>query len=314
MEPLVTLLPSPIQEILSWYPAESPGCKTNLVRLLMHGKLAGSGRLLILPVDQGFEHGPGRSFSANPAAYDPRYHLKLAHEAGLSGYAAPLGFLEAVADAPGLLPLILKANNHDVLMEEEDPSSSLTGSVQDALRLGCVGIGYTIYPGSADRGMIYEQLRDEIAEAKNAGLVVIIWSYPRGGDLSKDDETALDVIAYAAHLAAQLGAHIIKVKLPGGTLGSAKTLALAKKAYEAAGIALEPLTARVRHVVESTFAGRRLVIFSGGAKDSDESLLDQARAIVEGGGHGSIMGRNAFMRPHADALRLLGQLTDIYKG
>ncbi|HYE79879.1 MAG TPA: class I fructose-bisphosphate aldolase, partial [bacterium] len=217
------------------------------------------------------------------------------------------------ADAPGLVPLILKANNHDVLMDEEDPSSHLTGSVDDALRLGCVGIGYTIYPGSADRGAVYEQLRGEIAEAKAAGLVVIVWSYPRGGDLSKDDETALDVVAYAAHIAAELGAHIIKVKLPGPNLGQAKTLAPAKKAYEAAAIPLEPLAARVAHVVMSTFAGRRLVIFSGGAKDSDEELLRQAQAIVEGGGHGSIMGRNAFMRSESQALQLLGQLLDIYR-
>ncbi|MEO7993584.1 MAG: class I fructose-bisphosphate aldolase [bacterium] len=314
MDSLATLLPPPVREILSWYPADNPGTKTNLARLLMHGALAGTGRLLILPVDQGFEHGPGRSFSMNPAAYDPRYHLKLAHEAGLSAYAAPLGFLEAACEAPGLVPLILKANNHDILRGESDPLSALTGTVDDALRLGCVGIGFTIYPGSETRGVAYEQLRELVAEAKAAGLAVIVWSYPRGSDLIKDDETALDVIAYAAHIAAELGGHIIKVKLPSEKLGAAASLKETKAQYQAAHIATEPMSDRVKHVVDATFRGRRLVIFSGGAKATDEALLDEARAIVAGGGHGSIMGRNAFQRSHDDALNLLRRLLDIYKG
>lgn len=313
MEPLSHLLPARIREILSWYPADNPGTKTNLVRLLMQGHLAGTGRLLILPVDQGWEHGPGRSFGMNPAAYDPRYHLRLAVEAGLSGYAAPLGFLEAAADAPGIIPLILKANNHDILMEDPNPLSALTGSVDDALRLGCVGIGYTIYPGTQERGSSYEQLREVIAEAKAAGLVVVVWSYPRGADLGKDDETALDVIAYAAHIAAELGGHIIKVKLPTDKLGEAKSLKATKKAYEEHAIPRATVTERVAHVVQATFAGRRLVIFSGGAKADDATLHDEARGIVAGGGHGSIMGRNAFQRPHDAALKLLGELIDIYK-
>ncbi|MCG3153121.1 MAG: Fructose-bisphosphate aldolase class 1 [bacterium] len=314
MEPLSHLLPERVREILSWYPADNPGTKTNLVRLLMQGRLAGTGRLLILPVDQGWEHGPGRSFGMNPAAYDPRYHFRLAVEAGLSAYAAPLGFLEAAADAPGAIPLILKANNHDILMEEANPLSALTATVDDALRLGCVGIGYTIYPGTAERGSSYEQLREVIAEAKAAGLVVVVWSYPRGGDLSKSDETALDVIAYAAHIAAELGGHIIKVKLPSAALGEAGSLKATRQLYESEGIPREPLSARVAHVVQATFAGRRLVIFSGGAKATDETLYEEARAIVDGGGHGSIMGRNAFQRPQAAALSLLSQLLDIYKG
>lgn len=311
---LTDLLPARIREILSWYPADNPGTRTNLVRLLMHGHLAGTGRLLILPVDQGFEHGPGRSFALNPAAYDPRYHLRLAVEARLSAFAAPLGFLEACCEAPGVIPLILKANNHDILMDEANPLSALTGSVDDALRLGCVGIGYTIYPGTAERGSSYEQLREVIAEAKAAGLVVVVWAYARGADLSKQDETALDVIAYSAHLAAELGAHIIKVKLPSAALGEAKSLKETRKVYEDAAIPGTTVAERVAHVVEATFAGRRLVIFSGGAKATNDTLLDEARGIVAGGGHGSIMGRNAFQRPHAEALALLNDLLAIYRG
>ena len=126
------------REILSWYGADNVGTLTNLSRLLNHGRLAGTGKLVILPVDQGFEHGPARSFAPNPPAYNPRYHFELAIEAGCNAYAATLGFLEAGArDFVGEIPLILKTNDNDVLREEKDPNQALTASVQDALRLGC---------------------------------------------------------------------------------------------------------------------------------------------------------------------------------
>lgn len=178
-----------ISEILSWYRSDNPGTLTNLTRLLNHGRLAGSGKLVIYPVDQGFEHGPARSFAANPVAYDPHYHFQLAVEAGCNAYAAPLGFLEAgAADFAGQIPLILKLNNHDVLQDEVDPLGAQTATVADALRLGCMGIGYTIYPGTALRRLQYEQLRELVQKAKAAGLAVIVWSYPRGRDLSKEGE------------------------------------------------------------------------------------------------------------------------------
>src|SRR5947208_3393592 len=195
-----------VREILSWYGSDNPAALTNLARLLDHGTLAGTGKLVILPVDQGFEHGPARSFAMNPVAYDPRYHFELALEAGCNAYAAPLGFLEAGArEFAGELPLILKLNNHDVLLEEKDPSQALTASVADAVRLGCVAIGFTIYPGSEHRLTMYGQLRGLAEEAKRAGLAVVVWSYPRGSGLTKEGETALDVTAYAAHIAGQLG-------------------------------------------------------------------------------------------------------------
>src|SRR5262245_45224370 len=204
-----------VREILSWYGSDNPGTKANLARMMYHGILAGTGRMVILPVDQGFEHGPARSFAPNPAGYDPRYHVELAIESGCNAYAAPLGFIEAGAAAyAGEIPLILKLNNHDVLHDEKDPLSSVTGSVGDALRLGCAAIGFTIYPGSSQAGKMYEQIRALGEEAKKNGLAVVVWSYPRGSDLSKSGETAIDVVAYAAQIAAQLGAHIVKVKLP----------------------------------------------------------------------------------------------------
>lgn len=301
-----------IQTILEWYRSENAGVLTNLARLLNHGRLAGTGKLVIYPVDQGFEHGPGRSFAPNPAGYDPHYHFQLAIEAGCNAYAAPLGFLEAgAADFAGQIPLILKVNSHDVLQNEVDPLGAQTASVADALRLGCVGIGYTIYPGTAERRLQYEQLRELTREAKAAGLAVIVWSYPRGGELSKDGETALDVTAYAAHIAAELGANVIKVKLPSAHLEQDA----ARKVYEIQQIPRDTVADRVRHVVQSTFNGRRLIIFSGGAKkDDDTAVLDEARAIRDGGGFGSIIGRNVFQRSKEDALHLLDGLIQIYRG
>ena len=267
--------------------------------------------MVILPVDQGFEHGPARSFAMNPDAYDPRYHFELAIESGCSAYAAPLGFLEAGArDYAGQIPLILKVNDHDVLHNDPDPHQALTGSIDDALRLGCVGIGFTIYPGSSHRLEMYQQIHSYIEQAKRQGLVVIIWSYPRGSGLSKAGETAIDVTSYAAHIAAQLGAHIIKVKLPTQHIEQEA----AESVYREAAIPITNLRERVKHVVQCTFNGRRIVIFSGGAASTDEILLEQIRSIYDGGGFGSIIGRNSFQRPKPEALKLLGQIMDIYSG
>ncbi len=300
-----------VREILSWYESDSPGTKTNIARLLNSGRLAGTGKLVILPVDQGFEHGPARSFAVNPPAYDPNYHFELALDAGCNAYAAPLGFLEAAAARhAGEIPLILKLNNHDVLHDEKDPLSSVTGSVQDALRLGCVAIGFTIYPGSVNSRTMYEELRELASEAKSHGLAVVVWSYPRGSDLSKAGETGIDVVAYAAQIAAQLGAHLIKVKLPSEHIEQEA----ARKVYESAKVPISTLADRVKHVVQSAFNGRRIVIFSGGAKAADENVFDEARAIRDGGGFGSIIGRNSFQRPKDQAVKFLQTVMNIYAG
>jgi class I fructose-bisphosphate aldolase len=299
-----------VKEILSWYGADNVGTLTNLAKLLNHGRLAGTGKLVILPVDQGFEHGPARSFARNPPAYDPRYHFELAIEAGCNAYAAPLGFLEAGArDYVGEIPLILKINDADSLLAEKDPNQALTASVNDALRLGCSAIGFTIYPGSAHQLQMYQQLRACAEAAKAAGLAVVVWAYPRGSGLSTQGETAIDVIAYAVQIAAQLGAHIIKAKLPTAHIEQDA----ARKVYIDQNIPIATQAERVRHVVECAFAGRRIVIFSGGAADfDDKALLDEIRAIHAGGGFGSILGRNSFQRPKAEALKMLAAVMDIY--
>ncbi|MCU0683092.1 MAG: class I fructose-bisphosphate aldolase [Polyangiaceae bacterium] len=300
-----------VKQILSHYSSDNPGTLTNLYRLLTTGTLAGTGKLVILPVDQGFEHGPVRSFGPNPPAYDPDYHFQLAIDAGCNAYAAPLGFLEAGASKfAGQIPLILKLNNSDTLAKIDQPGSAITGSVEDALRLGCVGIGYTIYPGSGLRNRMYEDLRELTLEAKRKGLVVIVWSYPRGAGLTKAGETAVDVTGYAAQITAQLGAHIIKVKPPSDHLEQPE----AKKAFEKAGVPIATLADRVRHVVQSAFNGKRIVIFSGGEAKGTDDVIAEVRELAKGGSFGSIMGRNAFQRPRADALKLLQDVMAVYKG
>jgi fructose-bisphosphate aldolase, class I len=300
-----------VREILSYYDSENAGVRSNLARMLNHGKLAGTGKFVILPVDQGFEHGPARSFAVNPPAYDPRYHFQLAIDAGCNAYAAPLGFLEAgAAEYAGEIPLILKLNNHDVLNDEKDPAPAVTGSVKDALKLGCAAVGLTIYPGSTAAKSMYQEAREIGEEAKAHGLALVIWSYPRGSSISKQGETAIDVVAYAAQIASQLGANIVKVKPPTAHIEQPE----AKKAYEANKVSLEPLSARIKHVIQSAFDGRRIVIFSGGPKESDEQLINDIRQIHAGGGFGSIIGRNSFQRPKPVAIELLGKIMDIYKG
>ena len=300
-----------VKEILSWYEGDNPGTRMNLARLLNHGRLAGTGKLVILPVDQGFEHGPARSFAPNPAGYDPDYHFQLAIDTGCNAYAAPLGFLEAGADRfLDRVPLILKLNNHDVLHDEKDPLSAVTSGVDDALRLGCVAVGFTIYPGSSAAQTMYEQLRAIAHEAKAKGLAVVVWSYPRGSDLSKAGETAIDVVAYAAQIAAQMGAHVIKVKLPSNHV----ELGDAQKAYQKHHVPIATPVERVRHVVQSAFDAKRIVIFSGGAAKGDEEFFDEVRAIRDGGGFGSIIGRNSFQRVKEDAHAFLDTVMGIYEG
>ena len=295
-----------VERILSNYAGENPGVVGNLRRLMNTGRLAGTGKLVILPVDQGFEHGPARSFAPNPPGYDPAYHPSLAVEAGCNGYAAPLGFIDSIAyEYAGRLPLILKVNNSDSLGGPDAPCSALTSNVEDALRLGCAAIGYTIYPGSGLRNQMFQDLRDLIAEARSVGLPTIVWSYPRG-NMPKDAETAIDVVAYAAQIACQLGAHVVKVKPPTEMVFQDA----AKKSYE--NIPTGTLAERIKHVVQSAFNGKRIVIFSGGAAKGTEAVLEEVGQIAKGGGYGSIVGRNAFQRTQSDAVKLLHDIMDLY--
>lgn len=301
-----------VKKILDNYSSDSPGTKTNIARMLCTGRLGGTGKLVILPVDQGFEHGPARSFAPNPAGYDPAYHAQVAVDAGLNAYASVLGMIEAVADEyAAQIPLILKVNSSNSLARaKEAPSQAITGSVDDAVRLGCAAIGYTIYPGSDHAFDMMEDLRELTAEAKAKGIAVVVWSYPRGGALSKEGELAVDVGAYAAHMAALLGTHIIKVKLPSDYLEQGE----AKKVYEKETIDISTQTARVRHVMQAAFNGKRIVVFSGGAMKGADSVYQDAQDIYDGGGNGQIIGRNTFQRPREQALEMLDKIVNIFLG
>ena len=295
-----------VKKILDGYESDNPGTKANLARILTHGRLGGTGKMVILPVDQGFEHGPARSFSVNEPAYDPHYHYQMAIDAGLNAYAAPLGMLEAGADTfAGQIPTILKVNSSNSWATQVN--QAVTGGVDDALRLGCAAVGFTIYPGADDVMEMMEEFRELALEAKSVGLATVLWSYPRGGELPKSGELALDVGAYAAHMAALLGAHIIKVKLPSDHIEQKD----ARKAYE--GFDSSTQAKRVAHVVKSCFNGRRLVVFSGGATKGADAVYQDARDIRDGGGNGSIIGRNTFQRPRDEALAMLDKLVRIYK-
>lgn len=301
-----------VRKILANYEGNNPGVKAKLCSILMNGKLGGTGKMIILPVDQGFEHGPARSFAPNPDAYDPQYHYKLAIDAGLNAFAAPLGMLEAGADSfAGQIPTILKANSANSLIPDAAAKDqAITASVDDALRLGCAAIGFTIYPGSSAGLDMFEEISAMREEAAAKGVATVIWSYPRGEALDSAGETAADISSYAAQIAALLGAHIIKVKLSSDHLH----LAPAQKVYEDEKIDISTQAARVADVMKSSFNGRRLVVFSGGSKKGSDSVYDDARAIRDGGGNGSIIGRNTFQRERGEALEMLSNLIDIYKG
>lgn len=297
-----------VENILKHYDASQPKILSNLERILNHGALKGTGKMVILPVDQGFEHGPAASFAPNPPAYDPIYHFELAIESGCNAYAAPFGFLEAGAkEFSKKIPLILKVNNSDSLYKDtENPIPAITSGVEEALQLGCAAIGLTIYPGSGARKSMYEDVKKIGLEARKAGLPLVIWSYPRGSDISTRGETSIDVVAYAAQIACQLGAHIVKVKPPSYFVEKQELV------YKQNKIPIETLPQRVRHVLKSAFNGKRIVIFSGGQAQASANLLEEIRDLAQGGAFGSIVGRNAFQREKKEALHLLKQIIEIY--
>lgn len=296
-----------IREILSYYNTENVGTLTKLSNIFTHGKLGGTGKLLILAVDQGFEHGPIKSFADNSDAYDPNYHLQLAVDMGLSACAAPLGFFEtSLGNYIGQIPTILKLNHSNTLNSNKAPDQAFTASVKDALRLGSSAVGLTIYPGSDNTIQMLEEAREVIREAKASGLAVVVWSYPRGFS-DKLYENAIDICAYAAHIAALIGANIIKIKPPSDYI--TKDLS---NIYKDNNINVLGLENRVKHIMQSCFNGKRIVIFSGGTMQNKEDLLEQIDLINKGGAYGSIIGRNIFKRKIYEAKDLIENIYNIY--
>jgi len=311
--------PERVKEIMSWYPTLTDEQRNNFLDIINYGRIGGSGKFVLLPVDQGFEHGPGRSFEGNPEMYDPTNQAQLAVDAGCNAYAAPLGSLEIAHDVvqEHKLPTILKVNNHDMMMpDSDDPFPAITSWVDDAARLGANAVGFTIYPGSSHAFKMYDQVRALARDARKAGLIVVVWTYPRGSGLvaadegmdKKDVEVAVDVTAYAVQIAALIGAHIIKVKPPKALVGLKDSVK--KEAYKDKPI--EKLSDRIKLVMQAAFNSKRVVINSGGEAKETKDVLEEVKELALGGSFGSIVGRNAFQRPHKEAVELLHKIQDIY--
>ncbi len=282
----------------------SPGKRTRLKRLLYHHG-PGGGTLLILPIDQGLEHGPADFFS-NPDALDPDYQFRLARDGHFSAIALHVGLAERYfGEYAGDVPLILKLNGKTSIPSDAQAFSALTGSVEDAARLGADAVGYTVYVGSPSQDRDFEQFRMVREEAESLGLPVIVWAYPRGEAVAKKGgKESLYAIDYAARVALELGADIVKLNYP---VRSDKDKD-SPPPYNA--LALSPQDA-FRKVVES--AGRALVLVSGGEKVDDTDLLEKVRMSMAGGATGIIFGRNLWQRPWDDALRISREVHAIFR-
>ena len=279
-----------------------PGKRARLRRLLFEFG-PGHGTLMLLPIDQGIEHGP-RDFFPNPASKDPEYQFRLAVEAGYSALACQIGMAEKYyPDYAGQVPLILKVNGKTDIPSSDNALSTCNASVEDAVRLGADAVGYTLYVGSPSQGADLEQLRTVRQDCDRFGMPLVVWSYPRGSALdAKGGQTTFYAIDYAARMAMEMGADIVKLNLPKIDPEKDK---LTPAPYNEMDVSIE---AAVHSVVES--AGRSLVVLSGGSKIDDDKLLEQTRLMMQAGGSGVIYGRNVWQRPWNEALEIIEQIKE----
>ena len=281
----------------------APGKRTRLRRLLFEFG-PGEGTLLLLPIDQGIEHGP-RDFFANPASKDPEYQFRLAAEAGYSAIACQIGLAERYyPDYAGQVPLLLKVNGKTDLPPSDNALSTTNASVEDAVRLGADAVGYTLYVGSPRQDEDLHQLKGVREDCDRYGMPLVIWAYPRGSAVAaKGGQNSFYAIDYAARMAMEMGADVVKLNLPKADPDKDKD---APPPYNGGGFSEQEM---VRSVVSS--AGRSLVVLSGGSKIDDDKLLDQTRYIMEAGGSGVIYGRNVWQRPHNEALEIIEQIKEL---
>jgi fructose-bisphosphate aldolase, class I len=282
----------------------APGKKARLRRML-YGHGPGGGTLLILPIDQGLEHGPV-DFFANPDSLDPRYQYELARDGRFSAIALHIGLAEKYFhEYAGEVPLILKLNGKTSIPPDGEAFSALTGTVEDAVRLGAEAVGYTVYVGSPAQDRDFRQLLDVRRDADRFGLPLIVWAYPRGEFVAKKGgRESLYAVDYAARVALELGADIVKVNYPVASQKDAESPA----PYNT--LRLSPEEA-FHKVVQS--AGRALVLVSGGEKVSDAELLTKVRSSMDAGATGIIFGRNMWQRPREEALRLTRELHAVFR-
>jgi class I fructose-bisphosphate aldolase len=281
----------------------APGKRTRLRRLLFEFG-PGNGTLLLLPIDQGIEHGP-RDFFPNPASKDPEYQFRLAAEAGYSAIACQIGLAEKYyPDYAGQVPLLLKVNGKTDVPPSDDALSTTNASVEDAVRLGADAVGYTLYVGSPRQDQDLHQLKGVREDCDRYGMPLVIWAYPRGAALDKKGgQSTFYAIDYAARMAMEMGADVVKLNMPKIDPEKDK---LTPAPYNELDVSQEEA---VRHVVES--AGRSLVVLSGGSKIDDDQLLAQTRYIMEAGGSGVIYGRNVWQREWGQALEIIEQIKEI---
>jgi class I fructose-bisphosphate aldolase len=283
----------------------STGKRTRLHRLL-YGHGPGNGTLMMLPIDQGLEHGP-RDFFPNPPAKDPEFQLQLAKEGNFSGIVFQVGIASKyMAKYAGQVPLVLKLNGKTEIPSDKAPISPCIASVEDAVRLGAEAVGYTLYVGSPIQDQDFEQFHLVREDAERFGMPIVVWAYPRGEAIeAKGGRDSFYAIDYAARVAAELGADVVKVNVP--KLNPEKD-ALAPKPYSTTQFTLEDA---LRQVVQS--AGRTLVIFSGGEMQDEGNVIEKARMGMEAGGTGVIFGRNLWQRPMDEALKLAGEIHAMLK-
>jgi len=279
------------------------GKRVRLHRMMYeHGP--GNGHLLILPIDQGMEHGPV-DFFPNPVSEDPDFQFRLAKEGGFSGIALHLGLAEKYAKKyAGSVPIVLKINGKTKIPPDDNALSPMTGSVEDAVRIGADAIGYTLYVGSPNQVADFTQFRQVKKEAERYGMPIIVWSYPRGSAIAKKGgRDSLYAVDYAARVANELGADVVKLNVPED---DPKIRSDQPAPYDSLKLDDEE---RVRKVIKS--AGRTKVLFSGGSKISDEDLLHRARVCLEQGATGLIFGRNVWQREWEDALDITNRLKQL---
>ena len=294
--------------------AGSPAEQKSLLEVLPPGKRArlhrllyefgpGNGTLMLLPIDQGIEHGP-RDFFPNPASKDPDYQFRLAAEAGYSALACQIGMAEKYyPDYAGQVPLILKVNGKTDIPSSAQALSTCNASVEDAVRLGADAVGYTLYVGSPRQDEDLAQLKVVREDCDRYGMPLVIWSYPRGEAVDgKGGATSFYAIDYAARLAMEMGADVVKLNMP--KIDPAKDKD-AQPPYDEMEVTADEA---MRHCVES--AGRSLVVLSGGSKVDDATVLDHTRSIMEAGGSGVIFGRNVWQRDWDDALEIIGKIKE----
>jgi fructose-bisphosphate aldolase, class I len=292
-----------VTEQKSLLAALSPGKRTRLRRLLFEFG-PGHGTLLFLPIDQGIEHGP-RDFFPNPASKDPEYQFHLAAEAGYSAIACQIGLAtKYYPDYAGQVPLILKVNGRTDVPPSDDALSTTNASVEDAVRLGADAVGYTLYVGSPRQDADLHQLKGVREDCDRYGMPLIVWAYPRGSAIEgKGGRDSFYAIDYAARMAMEMGADVVKLNMPKINPEKDKD---SPAPYNEGNFTQEDA---IEHCVAS--AGRSLVVLSGGSKVDDDKLLDQTRFIMEAGGSGVIYGRNVWQRPHSAALEIIDQIKEI---